>query len=462
MININMKMSHVVGSSLLKNHTSGTKKHKGGNKYKIGYQPNLSYNEYVKDIYEGRSSWVEDLRKLKLYDVDYFNWDVDGKEYQVAMSKKPKPETGLYTARVARKYLEDKLKNSGVEAPHIGSATGKTQGEARDNALEQVKQKTEQAYKNLQKVPSGPRSDNPRDYKGFSILFNTSFTREHLSTTKNTEWFKFENRGQYLALIVASEKFAQQWSHDDLTQLGFKSVKDRRSTRGKEEDWTEYYAYSPTVTEIEQFGLIPCARYWLMGIENDSDGNNMYMLKFLNRTYGPDDRMNLDHPSMTVACTPKKNVNEGLEDLPDVLFHVTFTKNVDNIKKKGLEQFHPSNWVKGPGGSRYNEDAGVFAFDNPEDAINWASKMRFDHKQTPISIVRLTIDPDNPIWDEDPAQDPIMRATLKGRALKSSQNINAERIVDAVDFTDLGTPGSHDMDRDEWIEKVAIPALNAR
>jgi hypothetical protein len=119
-------------------------------------------------------------------------------------------------------------------------------------------------------------------------------------------------------------------------------------------------------------------------------------------------------------------------------------------------------WVKGPGGSRYNEDAGVFAFDNPEDAINWASKMRFDHKQTPISIVRLTIDPDNPIWDEDPAQDPIMRATLKGRALKSSQNINAERIVDAVDFTDLGTPGSHDMDRDEWIEKVAIPALNAR
>jgi len=157
-----------------------------------------------------------------------------------------------------------------------------------------------------------------------------------------------------------------------------------------------------------------------------------------------------------------KDIYEGLSDLPDFLFHVTFTKNVDNIKKKGLEQFHPSNWVKGPGGSRYNEDAGVFAFDNPEDAINWASKMRFDHKQTPISIVRLTIDPDNTIWDEDPAQDPIMRATLKGRALKSVSNINADRIVDAVDFDSLGTPGSHDMDRDAWIEKIAIPALNAR
>ena len=157
-----------------------------------------------------------------------------------------------------------------------------------------------------------------------------------------------------------------------------------------------------------------------------------------------------------------QDVYEGLDDLPDVLFHVTFTKNVGNIKKKGLEQFHPSNWVKGPGGSRYNEDAGVFAFDNPEDAINWASKMRFDHGQTPVSIVRLTIDPDNPIWDEDPAQDPIMRATLKGRALRSGSNINADRIVDAVDFADLGTPLSHDMDRDEWIEKVAIPALNAR
>jgi len=157
-----------------------------------------------------------------------------------------------------------------------------------------------------------------------------------------------------------------------------------------------------------------------------------------------------------------KDIYEGLPDLSDFLFHVTFTKNVDNIKKKGLEQFHPSNWVKGPGGSRYNEDAGVFAFDNPEDAINWASKMRFDNKQTPISIVRLTIDPDNPIWDEDPAQDPIMRATLKGRALKSSENINAERIVDAVDFDSLGTPSSHNMDRDKWIEKVATPVLNAR
>jgi hypothetical protein len=157
-----------------------------------------------------------------------------------------------------------------------------------------------------------------------------------------------------------------------------------------------------------------------------------------------------------------KDIYEGLPDLSDFLFHVTFTKNVDNIKKKGLEQFHPSNWVKGPGGSRYNEDAGVFAFDNPEDAINWASKMRFDNKQTPISIVRLTIDPDNSIWDEDPAQDPIMRATLKGRALKSSENINAERIVDAVDFDSLGTPSSHNMDRDKWIEKVATPVLNAR
>jgi len=156
-----------------------------------------------------------------------------------------------------------------------------------------------------------------------------------------------------------------------------------------------------------------------------------------------------------------QDVYEGLDDLPDVLFHVTFTKNVDNIKKKGLEQFHPSNWVKGPGGSRYNEDAGVFAFDNPEDAINWASKMRFDH-DAPISIVRLTIDPDNPIWDEDPAQDPIMRATLKGRALKSAWNINADRIVDAIDLADLGTPLSHDMDRDEWISKIATPALLAK
>ena len=82
------------------------------------------------------------------------------------------------------------------------------------------------------------------------------------------------------------------------------------------------------------------------------------------------------------------------------LFHVTFTKNVPSIKEKGLLQFQPSNWIRGEGGDRYNEDAGIFAFTHPEDAFKWAFKMQWDMEDKDISIVRLNMAND---WEDDPA-----------------------------------------------------------
>ena len=139
-------------------------------------------------------------------------------------------------------------------------------------------------------------------------------------------------------------------------------------------------------------------------------------------------------------------------DIPKYLYHATFTKNVPSIKQKGLLQFQPSLWIKGPGGSRYNEEAGIFAFDDPEDALNWAGKMAWEFRDTDKDISIVRIDMEDEIWDDDPAEDPFV--SNKGRALRSGANIKADRIVDAIKVSDLGYPGDLGISRDEWLARV--------
>ena len=139
-------------------------------------------------------------------------------------------------------------------------------------------------------------------------------------------------------------------------------------------------------------------------------------------------------------------------DVPKYLYHATFTKNVPSIKQKGLLQFQPSLWIKGPGGSRYNEEAGIFAFDDPEDALNWAGKMAWEFRDTDKDISIVRIDMEDEIWDDDPAEDPFV--SNKGRALRSGANIKADRIVDAIRVDDLGKPGDLGISRDEWLAQV--------
>jgi hypothetical protein len=135
------------------------------------------------------------------------------------------------------------------------------------------------------------------------------------------------------------------------------------------------------------------------------------------------------------------------------LYHVTFTKNVPNIKKKGLVQFQPSNWVKGPGGDRYNNDiAGIFAFDHPEDALNWAGKMEweFRDKDKDMSIVRIDMED---FWEDDPAEDPFV--SNKGKARYSNRNISADKIIDVLDMSGIKKPGDLGISRDEWLAQVS-------
>ncbi len=134
------------------------------------------------------------------------------------------------------------------------------------------------------------------------------------------------------------------------------------------------------------------------------------------------------------------------------LYHVTYTKNVPSIQSKGLIQFQPSNWVRGASDTRYNDEAGVFAFTDAEDAVKWALKMKFDLPDKDISIIRLDM---ADYWEDDPSQDPMLALTSKGKALRSRRNVSADKIIDSFKLDDFGSPMESGMPQREWFAHTA-------
>lgn len=140
------------------------------------------------------------------------------------------------------------------------------------------------------------------------------------------------------------------------------------------------------------------------------------------------------------------------ENKDKYLYHVTFTKNVSKIKDKGLLQLQPSNWVsRGDQDKRYNEDAGIFAFTHPEDAWRWAFKMQWDMTDKDISIVRINI---GDHWHDDPAQDPMLASSLKGKALRSHIRVNPKDVIDSFRLDDFGDPQSLKIGQQQWIAGI--------
>ena len=153
----------------------------------------------------------------------------------------------------------------------------------------------------------------------------------------------------------------------------------------------------------------------------------------------------------------KKKLKE--HETPKYLYHVTFKSNIQNIKAKGLEQFHTSLWIKGPDGQRYNDEAGIFAFDHPLDAIQWAQKMEWEFRDDiipnaddDITIIRLDMQDGEEIWGDDPSDD--MMLTRHGKSLRSRQNISADKIIDTFNMEEFGKAGVLKISRDEWLSQV--------
>ena len=118
------------------------------------------------------------------------------------------------------------------------------------------------------------------------------------------------------------------------------------------------------------------------------------------------------------------------------LYHVTPTKNVGKIKKRGIAPMQPTNWVQSGSGARYGNIGEIFAFEHPADAIQWAAKMDWSLFKSmgsgKISVVVFEADMD--AWEEDTA-DPIGQAGRRGRWLKSRVGVRPEQVVRADKVT---------------------------
>jgi hypothetical protein len=119
----------------------------------------------------------------------------------------------------------------------------------------------------------------------------------------------------------------------------------------------------------------------------------------------------------------------------EVLYHVTFTKKVPSILKKGLKTFQTTNWVKAGDKSRYGSGE-VYAFDHLQDAQRWAGKMDWEHhretgsgKVSVLQFIAAHAD-----WELDEG-DPLSQASAKGSWLKSRRPVPAEAILGAEPFT---------------------------
>ncbi len=160
-----------------------------------------------------------------------------------------------------------------------------------------------------------------------------------------------------------------------------------------------------------------------------------------------------------ISKIKKKIKEQGPTQTPKYLYHVTFKSNIQNIKAKGLEQFHTSLWVKGPEGKRYNQEAGIFAFDHPLDAIQWAQKMEWEFRNDiipntndDIAIIRVDMQDGEEIWGDDPSDDIML--TRHGKSLRSRQNIKADKIIDAFSMAEFGKAGVLKISREQWLSQV--------
>ena len=129
-------------------------------------------------------------------------------------------------------------------------------------------------------------------------------------------------------------------------------------------------------------------------------------------------------------------------------YHVTLSKNVPSIMQNGLQPLHTSNWVKG-NGERYNEEGGVFAFEDAVDAFKWAFNMNWEFKQ-PVSIVRIR---PSDTWEIDPSED-IMLQSGNGRALRSTAMIPPSDIVDSFSMDDFSNPAELGVTQQEWFSRI--------
>ena len=116
------------------------------------------------------------------------------------------------------------------------------------------------------------------------------------------------------------------------------------------------------------------------------------------------------------------------------LYHVTLTKNIPKIVKKGILTMQTTNWTTGAG-KRYGE-GDIYAMTKEIDAFRWAGRMDWEfHKKMgsgQISVIEFEADPTK--WTVD-KNDPLSQAGNKGKWLQSKYPVKPEQIKKTTPVT---------------------------
>ncbi len=162
---------------------------------------------------------------------------------------------------------------------------GNSQGAARDDAMKQAL--------------ATDRPEDPSKFRSFNADLNVNFTTEYLQAD-SSPFYKFQREGDKVVLVQASKKFFKEFG-TEIMELGFKKASIRSGTWGGMA--TPVFGFPLSKNEIQSYGLIPNMRYTLEYVNDDEDGNSMFLMTPDTRTQGPQDKYRMGVPGITIAAT---------------------------------------------------------------------------------------------------------------------------------------------------------------
>jgi hypothetical protein len=213
---------------------------------------------------------------------DYGNWTVKMSKKPVVMGQVTGPEA-KYVALIQHRRNKD-IKVFG---------TGTSQAAAREDGLK--------------KAQSTDRTDDVDKFRSFTGDLNVNFTKEFLEAD-TAPFYKFERDSGNVFLIQASKQYFRAFGRE-IEQLGFKKASGRNSRMG--EMATQIYGFPISKNTVKGIGLIPNMRYALKYVNDDQDGNAMFLMIADSRSQGPQDKYRMNMPGITIAGTLADDVNEA-------------------------------------------------------------------------------------------------------------------------------------------------------
>jgi hypothetical protein len=216
-----------------------------------------------------------DLFEAAGFDTEYYgNWIVDMSIKPIVMGNVTGPKP-TYVARITHKRRKD----------IVFYGTGDSQGAAREAGLK--------------KAQATDRTDDPDQFRSFTADLNVNFSQEY-HDSNSTPFFKFTRDSNGLFLVRASKEYFQAFGRE-IEQLGFRKATGRIAQVSG--NATQIYGFPISKSTIKSLELIPNMRYTLEYVNDDEDGNAMFVMIADSRSQGPQDKYRMNYPGITISGT---------------------------------------------------------------------------------------------------------------------------------------------------------------